>query len=94
MSNVILYPLLTEKSSNMQAENNQYVFVVSKTANKLQIKKAVESLKRNIEVESVQTQIVRGKIKRMGASSGKRSNWKKAVVKLKTGQTLDLLESA
>ncbi len=92
MKSIIKYPLITEKGSDLQAANNQYVFDVDLDANKTEIKKAVESLKKNIEVEDVCTQIVRGKVKRVGRTMGKRSNWKKAVVRLKTGQTLDLFE--
>lgn len=94
MSKVLYYPLLTEKSSAKQAEENKYSFAVDPKANKFEIKKAVEALKKNIEVTDVKTIIVRGKIKRMGMSYGKRPNWKKAMVSLKEGQTLDLVESA
>lgn len=94
MKDIILYPLVTEKSSNMQAQGNQYVFAVDLDANKFQIKQAVEALKKNVEVKSVRTQNVRGKLKRIGMYSGKRPNWKKAIVRLKEGQHLDLLESA
>jgi len=94
MSAHILYPILTEKSSRLQGDKNIYSFAVRMKANKEQIKKEVESLKKNIKVESVNTLIVRGKEKRVGASKGKRSNWKKAIVKLQDGQTLDLVESA
>lgn len=93
MSSVILYPLITEKSAALQANSNQYTFVVRRDANKLEIQKAVESLKKGIEVESVRTLIIRGKVKRMGVKYGKRSNWKKAIVRLKSGQTLDLIEA-
>lgn len=94
MSSVLLYPLLTEKSSNIQGEKNHYTFAVTKESNKCEIKKAVEALKKDLVVESVQTMVVRGKVKRMGQSSGKRPNWKKAIVRLKDGQSLDLVESA
>ena len=91
---IIKYPLITEKTARKQAEGNQYSFVVDTDANKLSIRQAVESLKKGIEVESVKTILVRGKVKRMGRSVGKRSNWKKAVVRLKAGQTLELVENA
>lgn len=94
MKKTIKHALVTEKSSNLQAVNNQYVFVVDGKANKLEIKKEVEGLKSGIEVVSVRTANVRGKVKRMGRSSGKRSNWKKALVRLKAGQTLELFETA
>ena len=94
MKRVLKYPLVTEKSSALQSGANQYSFVVSLDATKDQIQKEVESLKKNIDVEEVRTAVVRGKIKRVGRSLGKRSNWKKAIVRLKAGQTLELFESA
>jgi large subunit ribosomal protein L23 len=94
MKQIIRYPLVTEKSSSVQATNNQYVFIVDPSANKFEIKKEVEALKKGIEVVSVRTVNVRGKVKRMGHSMGKKSNWKKALVRLKTGQTLELFEAA
>lgn len=92
MSRVIKHPLITEKSSNLQAQGNQYVFVVNAAANKTQIKKEVLALKPGIEIEEVRTLIVRGKVKRLGRSMGKRTNFKKAIVRLKAGQTLELFE--
>ena len=94
MRNVLLHPVITEKSSALQGEHNKYVFAVDSDANKLEIKRAVETLKADIQVKSVRTQLVRGKIKRIGANYGKRSNWKKAIVQLKEGQSLDVVESA
>jgi len=91
---VIRFPLLTEKTSAAQSGNNHYVFVVDVNANKFEIKREVEALKKSIKVESVRTMIIRGKMKRMGAYMGKRSNFKKAIVKLKAGQTLELFETA
>ncbi|TVQ80238.1 MAG: 50S ribosomal protein L23 [Bradymonadales bacterium] len=92
-NSVIKYPILSEKTSAQQESANQYSFAVSLDANKLDVKKAVEGLKKDIEVTQVRTQVVRGKVKRVGASKGKRPNWKKAIVRLKSGQSLDLLES-
>lgn len=92
MREVVKYPIITEKTSRLQGEHNQYSFAVDRRANKFQIKEAVEALKKDLTVVSVRTQIIRGKVKRMGTSQGKRPNWKKAVVKIKEGQSLDLLE--
>ena len=92
MKRVIKHALITEKSSNLQANGNQYVFVVEPSANKLQIRDAVRALKAGIDVEEVRTLVVRGKVKRLGRSIGKRSNFKKAFVRLKAGQTLELFE--
>ena len=94
MRQILKYPLVTEKSSTLQGSSNQYVFVVDSSANKIEIKKAVEALKKGVEVTSVQTLINRGKVKRIGRSLGKRSNVKKAIVRLKAGQTLELFEAA
>lgn len=92
MTKVIVNPIITEKSSRLQSFN-QYVFAVEPKANKLEIKRAVEGLKKGTEVISVRTQVMRGKIKRVGAKYGKRSNWKKAIVRLKDGQSLDIFET-
>jgi len=93
MSAVIRYPIVTEKSSRFQSEG-KYTFAVALNSNKHQIRDAVENLKKGVEVVSVRTQVVRGKIKKVGAKYGKRTNWKKAVVRLKSGQALDIFESA
>ena len=77
---IILKPLLSEKSYDGIA-NKKYTFVVAKKANKTEIKFAVEKLF-GVKVEKVTTMRVLGKVKRMGANSGKRPDWKKAIVKL------------
>lgn len=92
MKNIIKHPLITEKSSNLQSNINQYSFVVDSSANKIQIEEAVRSLKPGVEIEDIQTLVVRGKVKRLGRSIGKRSNFKKAIVRLKAGQSLELFE--
>lgn len=94
MRRAVKFALVTEKASNLQSGFNQYVFVVEEDANKFEIKSEVESLKSGIEVVSVKTMNFRGKVKRMGRSVGKKSNWKKAIVRLKPGQTLELFEAA
>lgn len=94
MSNIhqiIRRPVVTEKTLNLKDQLNQVVFEVSRDANKLQIRQAVESLL-GAKVEDVNTLIVRGKTKRVGRSIGRRSNWKKAVVTLKAGETIAALE--
>jgi len=93
MANILKYPLLTEKTTTLQSKNNQYCFVVDINANKFQIKDEVEKLKKGVEVVSVRTITVRGKVKRMGRFMGKRSNFKKALVRLKAGQSLELFEA-
>ena len=92
MQEVIVRPLImTEKGETLREENNQVLFEVSMKANKSEIKSAVEKLF-NVEVEQVNTMIVRGKVNRMGRRMGKRPNWKKAVVTLSEGDTIEFFE--
>jgi large subunit ribosomal protein L23 len=84
---IIRYPSITEKNTALRASQNKYVFEVALDATKPQIKKAVEKLF-DVKVESVNTIVVKGKEKRTGRFSGYRSNWKKAIVKIQTGQTI------
>ncbi len=88
---IVLKPLVTEKSSALRRDENKYVFGVARNANKIEIKRAVESLF-NVKVKDVRTIRVHGKVKRMGVFSGKRPDWKKAIVTLEKGQTIDLFE--
>ncbi len=88
LANVILAPVVSEKSTLAAEDSNQFVFKVLKVANKLEIKKAVE-LMFEVEVDSVKVLNVKGKVKRFGQSLGKRSDWKKAYVKLKPGHDID-----
>ncbi len=78
---IIIRPLLTEKSY-ADISSKKYVFVVSKTANKTEIKLAVEKLF-NVQVDSVNTVNCRGKLKRMGRNEGYTPSYKKAIVQLK-----------
>ncbi len=88
---IILKPLVTEKGSKLREEGNKYLFSVLPDANKIDIKRAVQEIF-NVKVKDVQTIIVHGKVKRMGAFQGKRPDWKKAVVTLEEGQSIDLFE--
>jgi len=90
---VLIQPLLTEKVTAMRESNNTVSFLVHPEANRLQIKQAVEALLK-VKVERVNVLNMQGKIKRLGRFSGKRSDWKKAFVKLKDGEKLELYESA
>jgi large subunit ribosomal protein L23 len=85
--NLIRYPSITEKNTSLRENQNKYVFEVQKDATKPQIKTAVEKLF-NVNVESVNTIVVKGKKKRMGRNVGYRPDWKKAVVKIKEGQSI------
>ena len=77
---IIIRPIISEKSIDQSADK-KYTFQVALGANKIEIKKAVEEIF-GVKVEKVTTCRVLGKVKRMGATSGKRPDWKKAVVKL------------
>jgi large subunit ribosomal protein L23 len=88
---VIKKPLITEKGSNLKETQNKIVLQVSTEANKIEIKNAVEAVFK-VKVEEVRTMIFKGKKKRLGARQGVRSDWKKAVVTLKEGQTVEYLE--
>ena len=89
--NVLKFPVITEKNTTLRTNDNKFVFEVEFSATKPIIKQAVEQLFK-VKVESVNTMIVRGKMKRMGRYEGLRSNWKKAIVKLVKGQTISKFE--
>jgi len=89
---VLRKPLLTEKVAALQDSRNQYAFVVDPAANKIEIKRAVE-LKYSVTVLTVNTMTVRGKVKRLGRFVGKRADWKKALVTLKAGDTIELAQN-
>jgi large subunit ribosomal protein L23 len=88
---IIVRPIITEKSSAGQMNENHYTFEVSPDANKHEIKQAVERLF-SVHVQQVRTAQQRGKWRRRGVHVGKRANWKKAVVKLAEGETIDVFE--
>ena len=88
LAGVLLSPLVSEKSVRAADGDNRYALKVLKKASKRQIRMAVEQLL-NVKVASVQTLNVKGKRKRFGRTMGKRSDWKKAYVKLKPGYELD-----
>jgi len=88
---VIKRPLITEKGSKIKEEQNKIVLQVAPGANKMEIKRAVEAVFK-VKVEGVATMNFKGKKKRLGARQGVRSDWKKAVVTLKEGETVEYLE--
>ena len=90
-SKVILRPLLTEKNASLKEAENRVVFEVAPDANKIEIKKAVEEAFQ-VAVQSVNVLNVRGKLKRLGKNKGRRRNWKKAIVTLKEGSTIEFFE--
>ena len=85
---IILRPSITEKNTDLRTDENKYVFEVARTATKVQIRQAIESLF-NVKVQSVNTMVVKGKYKRQGRFAGFRPNWKKAIVKIAEGQNID-----
>jgi len=91
LRDILRRPLITEKSAYQMNLENTYLFEVGLESNKLQIKDAVERYF-GVEVTDVRTLIVRGKSKRFGRHTGKRSNWKKAYVKLAEGHSLNFFE--
>lgn len=91
LRDIIIKPVLSEKSMNLQSEN-KYTFIVDKKANKTEIKNAIEKIF-DVKVEQVNTLIVKGKPKRMGKFVGKTSDRKKAIVALKAGQTIKLFDN-
>ena len=84
---IIISPLLTEKTQRSSAVDNSYTFKVSVNANKIEIKQAIEHVF-GVHVLRVNTINQRGKVKRLGRYTGKRSDWKKAIVKLQTGDKI------
>ena len=90
LRDVLIRPVITEKSAAMM-EDGKYTFRVPLTSNKVQIRQAVEQIF-NVKVEKVATIRVEGKRKRMGRTIGKRSDYKKAIVTLKDGETISFFE--
>ena len=90
--NILIKPIVTEKMSTQGEDMNRYGFIVLKRANKLQIKEAIEKTY-GVSVESVNTMRYGGKKKsrftRSGIVSGKRSSYKKAIITLAEGETID-----
>ena len=87
---VLLAPRVTEKTARIGEQGNQYVFRVIKDANKAEVRDAVEKLF-GVNVESVRIVNVKGKNKSFRQLQGKRSDWKKAYVRVQEGQAIDLL---
>ena len=90
---IIKKPLFTEKGSALKEAENKLLVEVTKDANKIEIKKAIEEIFK-VKVEKVATIKTHGKWKRHGKSLGKRSDRKKALITLKKGEKLDFIEGA
>ena len=85
--------MLTEKANVLREKNNQVIFEVARAANKVEIKDAVQKLFK-VTVTSVNTMVMRGKDRRMGRGYAKTQNWKKAIVTLKAGDSIDFFADA
>lgn len=92
LMSVLLGPIVSEKSTRLAERDHHITFRVRKSANKSQVKRAVEWLFK-VEVEMVQILNMKGKAKRFGRFMGSRSDWKKAYVKLKPGFEIDFTVS-
>ena len=88
---ILIRPLITERTTDLMTQG-KYVFVVDKRANKIQIADAVKEVF-NVKVENVNTVNVKGKKKRMGRSVGKTASYKKAIVKLAAGETIEFFSA-
>jgi large subunit ribosomal protein L23 len=87
----IVRPIITEKSSAAYQDRAEYTFEVHPDATKPQIRQAIDTLF-GVHVTGVWTSNQRGKTKRVGKTEGRRSNWKKAIVKLREGETIEIFE--
>ena len=90
---IVVRPIITEKSTLLKDAGNQYVFEVQRDANKIEIKKAVEKLFK-VKVVSVHVSNMEGKKKRLGRFAGKKPDWKKAIVKLSPKDKITIFEGA
>ena len=90
---VILRPIMTEKSMRQKEEENTVTFRVRPDANKVEIRTAVETVF-SVKVAAVRTASFEGKLKRMGRHEGRRRDWKKAIVTLQPGHKIELVEGA
>lgn len=88
---IVKRPIVTEKGTVLRQEQNKVVFAVARNANKIEIKKAVEELF-GVHVEDVRTLNMNGKSKRYGMHAYKRPDWKKAIVTLKSGESIEFYE--
>ena len=89
--NIIKSPLITEKTTIQKETSNQVSFKISRKANRVEVKNAVENIF-NVKVAGVRTMQVKGKTKQRGRIIGKRKDWKKAIVTLMPGERIDFFE--
>lgn len=91
LNDILVRPLVTEKTTSQLGIDDAYAFEVGINANKIQIKNAIEAYY-GVDVEDVRTLVVRGKTKRHGRHYGKRKNWKKAYIRVASGQHLNIYD--
>ncbi len=87
---IVLSPVISEKGTRLTEEQNKYLFKVNKDCNKIEIKRAIEQIYK-VQVASVNTMTIHGKMKRFRNTRGKASDWKKAVVTLKAGESISFI---
>jgi len=87
---IVISPMVTEKGTDQKEKDNKYQFKVSADANKIEIKRAIESIYK-VKVAEVNTMVVRGKSTRWRRIWGKLPDWKKAVVTLKEGESIEFI---
>lgn len=88
---IVNSPLITEKTTIQKEDSNQVSFKVSRKANRVEIKRAIENIF-NVKVAGVRTMQVKGKTKQRGRIIGKRKDWKKAIVTLLPGERIDFFD--
>ena len=91
--NLIKNPYITEKVVLLRETENKVVFQVANDANKIELKKAIETIF-DVKVKKISTLNVKRKVKRQGKTEGKRADWKKAIVTLEEGQAIEYFEGA
>jgi large subunit ribosomal protein L23 len=89
--NIIRRPVITEKATHLKEKENKYAFEVERNSNKIEIKKAIEEIFK-VTVEDVHTYITHGKIRTRGRFKGRRPDLKRAVVRLKKGDSIEFFE--
>ncbi len=88
---IVKRPVITEKTSIQKAVSNQLSFEVDRRANRVEIRRAVEDIFK-VNVATVRTMQIKGKVKRRGKIVGRRRNWKKAIVKLMPGERIEFFD--
>jgi large subunit ribosomal protein L23 len=91
IAKILKKPLITEKGTLLREKDNKVVFAVPVDVNKVEIKRAVEEMF-SVHVEDVKTMIMKGKTKRWGQHPYARSDWKKAIITLKAGESIEFYE--